>query len=75
MLKVELPDFEEMKKDPEDIPEDEIRSKLKEKGLFPSFPWRERPINITSTSSIFEPYVPPEGDGKVSAIYKEVRDC
>lgn len=71
VLKVTLPDFEELKKDPDEIPKDEIRSKLKENGVLPSYPWRERPVYISSTSAIFEPYVPPEGDGKVSAIYKE----
>lgn len=70
--KVELPDFEELKRAREEISEEEIRSKLKEKGILPSYPWKEKPIYICSTSTIFEPYVPPEGDGKVSALYKEV---
>lgn len=31
----------------------------------------ERPFSLTATSEIFEAYVPPEGDGKMSAISKE----
>lgn len=66
-IKVELPDFEN-KKDASEMTEEEIRSKMKEKGLLPSRPWIERPFFISCTGGIFEPYVPPEGDGKTSAI-------
>lgn len=31
----------------------------------------ERPFSLTATSEIFEAYIPPEGDGKLSAISKE----
>lgn len=31
----------------------------------------ERPFTLTATSEVFEAYVPPEGDGKLSAISKE----
>ena len=31
-------------------------------------PWEEKPIYISCTGGTFEPYVPPEGDGKKSAI-------
>lgn len=54
---------------------EEIRSKMKEKGVLPQAQWMERPLFISSTGDIFEPYVPPEGDGKVSFITKEVRPC
>jgi len=47
---------------------DEIKSRMKEMGLLPPRPWNERPLLITSTQGIFEPYVPPEGDGKMSAL-------
>ncbi|XP_018328436.1 probable 39S ribosomal protein L45, mitochondrial [Agrilus planipennis] len=65
VIKVELPDFEN---DPGKLSEEEVRSKMKEKGLLPPRPWVERPFNITCTGGIFEAYVPPEGDGKVSSI-------
>lgn len=51
---------------------EEIRSMMKEKGLSPSKPWLERPFFASTTGDVFEPYIPPEGDGKVSFITKEV---
>ncbi|XP_068205123.1 large ribosomal subunit protein mL45 [Palaemon carinicauda] len=69
VIKVELPDFHE--KDAEDMTPDEMRARLKEKGIQPIRPWTERPLFISSTAGTFEPYIPPEGDGKVSAISKE----
>lgn len=71
MIKVDLPNFEEMEKDKHLSPE-EMRAKMKEKGLAPGRPWMERPFEISATGDIFEPYVPPEGDGKASMISKEV---
>lgn len=71
VFKVKLPDFEEHKKDYEEMSEDEIRSKLKERGVLPEYPQIEKPMYISSTGDFFEPYVPPEGDGKVSKITKE----
>ncbi|MPC78714.1 putative 39S ribosomal protein L45, mitochondrial [Portunus trituberculatus] len=41
---------------------------MKEKGIKPVRPWQERPVCISSTTATFEPYVPPEGDGKVSTL-------
>ncbi|XP_012268821.2 probable 39S ribosomal protein L45, mitochondrial [Athalia rosae] len=54
----------------EDMTPEETRSLMKERGLVKPRPWNERPIYIGCTSSIFEPYIPPEGDGKFSAISK-----
>lgn len=51
---------------------EEIRSRMKEFGFIPQKMWQERPSFITSTPTIFEAYVAPEGDGKYSAITKEV---
>ncbi|KAK1886331.1 39S ribosomal protein L45 mitochondrial [Dissostichus eleginoides] len=31
----------------------------------------ERPINIASTSGVFDPYIPPEGDARLSSLSKE----
>ena len=47
---------------------DQIRARMKEQGLLPPRSWMERPINISATGGTFEPYVPPEGDGKLSAL-------
>ncbi|XP_055378184.1 probable 39S ribosomal protein L45, mitochondrial [Condylostylus longicornis] len=64
-VKVELPNFQEKK---DDLTPEEIRSRLKERGLLPPRPWMERPFHISCTGGIFEAYVPPEGDGKKSII-------
>ncbi|KAF4522754.1 hypothetical protein B566_EDAN009299 [Ephemera danica] len=66
-IKVELPDFDEDRRRKDMTPE-EIRSKMKEKGVLPPRPWSERPFTVACTGGMFEPYVPPEGDGKISAV-------
>lgn len=67
-IKVDIPNLNEKEGD---LTEDEIRSRMKERGMSPPRPWMERPFSLTATSEIFEPYIPPEGDGKMSAISKE----
>lgn len=64
-MKVELPNFNE---DTEQLSEEEVRSRLKEQGILPARPWVEKQYFVSCTGGIFEPYVPPEGDGKVSPI-------
>lgn len=65
VVKMELPNFQEK---PGDLSEEEIKSRMKEKGLLPPRPWMERPFHVSSTGGVFEAYVPPEGDGKQSAL-------
>ncbi|XP_060536157.1 large ribosomal subunit protein mL45 [Cylas formicarius] len=65
VIKVDLPKFNEKRSD---LTEEEIRSRLKEHGLLPARPWLERQFFISSTGGVFEAYVPPEGDGKVSPV-------
>ena len=65
MQKIKIPNFNEKV---EDLSPDQIRSRMKEQGLLPPRTWQERPIFISATGSVFEPYVPPEGDGKLSAL-------
>lgn len=69
IAKVDLPNYQE--KD-EDLTEDQIRSKMKEKGLLPPRPWVENQFFVSTTGGVFEPYVPPEGDGKISPITTQV---
>ncbi|XP_050341089.1 probable 39S ribosomal protein L45, mitochondrial [Bactrocera neohumeralis] len=64
-VKLDLPNFHEK---PGDLTQEEIRSRLKERGVLPPRPWLERPFHISCTGGIFEAYVPPEGDGKKSFI-------
>ena len=66
---VKLPDFN---LDYEKLTEEETRSYMKERGVEPNRYWNERQVFIASTSNIFEPYVPPEGDGKASTISTQV---
>lgn len=65
MVRIDLPNFHER---PEDMSKEEIKSRMKEKGLLPPRQWMERPFFISCTGGVFEPYVPPEGDGKLSAL-------
>lgn len=65
VVRVELPNFREK---PDDLSKEEIKSRMKEKGLLPPRQWMERPFFISCTGGVFEPYVPPEGDGKLSAL-------
>lgn len=66
-IKVDIPDLNE-KFDPESMAPDELRAKMKEKGIQPVRPWQERPVYISATTATMEPYVPPEGDGKISTL-------
>lgn len=70
VLKVELPDFEQFRMKDRLTPE-EARSKLKEKGIAPGRQWMEKPFYMSCSAGLFEPYVPPEGDGKMSLLSKE----
>ena len=70
-IKIELPDFYDKEKQGarfEDLTPDEIRAKMKERGIAPPRLWNERQFDISCTSDVFEPYVPPEGDGKLSLV-------
>ncbi|XP_075222963.1 mitochondrial ribosomal protein L45 [Lycorma delicatula] len=70
-IKVDLPNYEDTKKSYDEFTEEEIRTKMKEQGIKPEYPHIEKPMFISSTGEVFEAYVPPEGDGKVSPISKE----
>jgi len=73
VIKVDLPDFqEESSLDPDKLTPEEMRSKMKEKGMQPIRPWQEKQMELTCTGDIVEPYIPPEGDGKASLISTEV---
>lgn len=69
VVKVKLPRYNE---NITDLTEEQVRSRMKEMGVLPHRPWQETQFNISSTAQIFEPYVPPEGDGKVSPISAQV---
>lgn len=66
-LKIDLPDYDEIKRDSK-LPPDELRMKMKKDGKLPPRIFQDKTVNISSTGTVFEPYVPPEGDGKSSFI-------
>ncbi|KAL7287603.1 hypothetical protein TKK_0018250 [Trichogramma kaykai] len=68
VIKIDLSRFESQNEDPDNLSHSQRRQKMKERGIFPQKPWLEKPMYISCTSAIFEPYIPPEGDGKFSAI-------
>uniref|UniRef100_A0A2P2HZI2 Large ribosomal subunit protein mL45 n=1 Tax=Hirondellea gigas TaxID=1518452 RepID=A0A2P2HZI2_9CRUS len=68
MIKVDLIDFNE---DLESLTPQEIRLKMKVRGLEPFRTWDERPVNLASTPATFEQYIPPESDGKLSITTKD----
>ena len=45
--------------------------KLRREGMLPPRSFNERPIDVTSTFAVHEPYVPPEGDGAKTFLSKE----
>ncbi|CAK9295326.1 unnamed protein product [Gordionus sp. m RMFG-2023] len=47
---------------------EEIRSQMKKEGVLPYRPYIEKPITISCTSGVLEPFIPPEGDGVSSNI-------
>ncbi|GFS50993.1 probable 39S ribosomal protein L45, mitochondrial [Trichonephila inaurata madagascariensis] len=67
VIKVKLPDFEDARKS-DSLSIEEIRAKLKEKGIAPPRNWNEKPLFMSCTGAVVDAYVPPEGDGKISAI-------
>lgn len=72
VIKVNLPNYAEDTKPLTELSKEEVRSRMKERGVNPPNNHLERPIFLSTTGDIFEAYVPPEGDGKVSFITKEV---
>jgi large subunit ribosomal protein L45 len=67
VLKMELPDYDKLRREANMAP-DEMRAEMKRLGRLPPRNFQERNIIIASTNSIFEAYVPPEGDGIASPI-------
>jgi hypothetical protein len=70
-FQMKLPDYDRAKKSERWDPE-KRRSEMKKEGRLPPRQFQERPLNISATGAIFEQYVPPEGDGRMSTLSKEV---
>ena len=75
LFKVKLPDVEMNRRISKDqATPAEIRDYMKKLGMVPVRDRiEEKPIYISCTGAVIEQYVPPEGDGKVSVLSKEVK--
>jgi large subunit ribosomal protein L45 len=71
---IDLPDFDhERKEENEKAKPDEIRAKMKERGVAPPIPWDEREVFSPCTISLIDPYEPYEGDGKSSSLLSNLK--
>ncbi|KAF0036859.1 hypothetical protein F2P81_009733 [Scophthalmus maximus] len=52
-------------------PEGNMEAKARAAGIVNRQENYERPINISCTAGIFDPYIPPEGDARLSTLSKE----
>ena len=67
VLKVDLVDHEfDRKRDRDELTPEEIKERMKKMGVNPPSHYQEKPMYISSTGAVLDPYVPPEGDGKVT---------
>jgi len=70
VFKMDLPDYVKLQRESTMEPPD-MRAKMKKDGQAPPRIIQERNIIISSTSAVFEEYVPPEGDGVASPVSTE----
>lgn len=71
--KIDLPDFDKMRREMK-LPPNEQQSLMKKEGKMPPRYHQDRPIIIASTSTIFEAYIPSEGDGLMSSLTKGAKE-
>jgi large subunit ribosomal protein L45 len=76
VMKVPLPDFDfDRKRAREEVTPEEVKEKMKKQGIQPMHAYQERPTYVSSAGIVFEPYVPPEGEGKASLMGGELKDA
>ncbi|KAM8878704.1 large ribosomal subunit protein mL45 [Spinachia spinachia] len=51
--------------------QENLEAKARAAGIVIKQQYLERPINIACTAGIFDPYIPPEGDARLSTLSKE----
>jgi len=66
-----LPDYQKAREMKEAAGARAVLQKMRREGMLPPKSFNERPIDISSTFAVHEPYVPPEGDGSKSFLSKE----
>lgn len=73
-IPLDLPDFDQVRKESQaNLTPDQIRAKLKEKGVVPPRPYEEREVYNPCTISIQDPYNPFDGDGKSSSLIDKLK--
>lgn len=70
--KITLPNFDELRDDT-DLSPDQIRAKLKEKGIAPPSVWNERELYSPCTITVMERYVPASEDEKSSSLTDKLK--
>lgn len=68
--KIDIPDFDQMRKDDKNLTPDQIRAKLKEKGVAPPSVWNEKELYAACTLSVIDPYKPKDDDKSSSLVDK-----
>lgn len=72
VLKIDLPDMDfQRRMQLDQVTPEERRSFMKRMGMFPAKNTMETQFFMASTGAVFDPYVPPEGDGRSSLLSKE----
>lgn len=69
-VKPKLPDFNTILKSNTNETSEERRARFIKEGMSAPITFEYKPVTITSSSEVFDPYVPPEGDGKASYLSK-----
>lgn len=73
MWKIELPDFDKIRKESKiELTPEEMRSKMKEKGIAQPNPWSEKEIYVPCTMGTIDPYKPSD-DGKSSSLLDKIK--
>lgn len=68
--KIELPDFDKMRRERGKMTPDESRAQFKERGVAPPIPWDERELYNPSTMGLIEEYKPPDDEKSSSLVNK-----
>merc|ERR1719223_1384528 len=71
-VKMNAPDFDKIRNEDMNMQTaEERRAYFIKEGVEPPTSFEYKPFNITTSSEIFDPYLPPEGDGKATLFSSE----
>lgn len=71
--KIDLPDFDKMRLEEKNLTPDQVRSKMKEKGVAPPRSWEERTVYSPCTMMLIDPYKPGDDGGKSSSLVDKLK--